>query len=608
MNALSIILQKHMNISNPIIYEKCGSWVFWQEYYKIIESSTNAPYRNIMGYIMNYISFTCSYLVNNPDANTKDCTREKFSNLFNILTNPFFSKEITDEIMVLFMKSQRTYYAFQKLALIFKHKNMEAHVYHDLCMNKIEEKSRCVFSMIQNNTKYYFLISDLMGIIRRALLHESYFFAKPLEPKNPYNNLPFTHSDLYNIYFYMKKHYMIIPSIFQSFFMSNFDFDQFVNNNEQLIREETIHNYAFTTPYTSLMVDLPKMFSINKLASRRLTISNAFPKDKLVDIFRPYLHLYYLHRYGITGTENKNQALGLLKKKLRRFVNFNQAFGRSIIRLKRINGFGVKMKKIKHYEINMSYISFNNDDKDPNSVDYLKINKEDYDSGNMDIIVNEQPIRSNQSRLISNSRMLNVLSNIIESRRGAIISNEDNDNNTQDSYTDSDDEINIIINHTNQNNDDEESDEIEDVGNLSNDEISSVENIDTEESNNSSNSNNTMIDILNDDFIPFSDSQTNTQLDTNIVTNNESIQNDITTIQNENESDEESIGFVIDRQGYRELLQTLEDNDSNNATTSRDSTLFEEEIVRINDEYQHMYLDSVSEYDDYENNDIDSIS
>ena len=266
------------------------------------------------------------------------------------------------------------------------------------------------------------------------------------------------------------------------------------------------------------------------------------------------------------------------------------------------------MKKIKHYEINMSYISFNNDDKDPNSVDYLKINKEDYDSGNMDIIVNEQPIRSNQSRLISNSRMLNVLSNIIESRRGTIISNEDNDNNTQDSDTDSDDEINIIINRTNQNNDDEESDEIEDVGNLSNDEISSVENIDTEESNNSSNSNNTMIDILNDDFIPFSDSQTNTQLDTNIVTNNESIQNDITTIQNENESDEESIGFVIDRQGDRDLLQTLEDNDSNNATINPDNTVSDQEMERLCDEFQHMYLDSVSEYDDYENNDIDSIS
>jgi hypothetical protein len=626
MNALSVIMQKHMNIDDPIKYEVCGSWKFWQQYFKILEIKSVAPGGTIISYIMNYISFTCGYLTKYPDASAKEYAREKFSNLLNLLTNPFILEETKEETMVLFMKSQRTYYAFQKLAMIFKYKNMEARVYHDLCMNELDEKNRCVFSLIQNNTKYYFLISDLMGIIRRALLHESYFFAEPLEPKNPYNNLPFTHSDLYNIYFYMRKHYMIIPSVFQSFYMSNFDYEQFINNNEQLIREQTIHNYAFTSPYTTLMVDLPSMFSMNKAATSNLTISKAFPKDKLINIFRPYFHLYYLHRFGIIGTENKRNALGQLKKKLRRFVNFNQAFGRSIIRLKHKPEFPFRgrPKKVKHYEISMSYISFTKDEKDINSIDYLTISEEEYHSGNMRIHVNEQPLANNESRLGPASRLNTVLNNIIQSRRNITIpnnvddstNNSDSSENSEDSSDlDSDDEIDVIINNPNA---DEESIIIEDVGNLfGTDTSSSIGNIETEESNDSDN---TMVDILNDDYIPFNDSQSNAQTDTNIETNDDTISpimetNQVVTDEMEEEvDDEESIGFVIDRQGNRDLLQTIENeivdneiHDSNNATINPDNTVSDQEMERLCDEFQHMYLDSESEYDDYEN-DIDSIS
>lgn len=612
MNALSVILQKHMNIDNPIKYEECGSWKFWQEYFKILKLKSVAPGGDIISYIMNYISFTCGYLVKNPDASVKKYAHEKFSTLLNILTNPFLQKETKEKVMVLFMKSQRTYYAFQKLAMIFKYKNMEPRVYHDLCMNELDEKNRCVFTMIQNNTKYYFLISDLMGIIRRALLHECYFFAEPLEPKNPYNNLPFTHSDLYNIYFYMRKNYMIIPSVFQSFYMSNFNYDQFVNNNEHLIREQIIHNYAFTSPYTTLMVDLPSMFSMNKAATSNLTISNAFPKDKLINIFRPYFHLYYLHRFGILGTENKRNALGQLKKKLRRFVNFNQAFGRSIIRLKHKPRFpfSPRSKKIKHYEISMSYISFTKDEKDINSIDFLTISEEEYHSGNMRIHINEQPLDNNESRLGPASRLQNVLNNIIESRRNITIPNnvDDSTNNSSDNSSenssdnssdlDSDDEIDVIINNPNT---DEQSIIIEDVGNLfGSDTTSSVENIETEESNESDNA---MVDILNNDFIPFNDSPSNAQTETTMEATMEANQVIPDEIEDEieDESDDESIGFVIDRQGNTELLHSIENeiHDSN--------IVLNDGIEELCQEFQHMNLHTESEYDDYEN-DIDSIS
>ena len=105
-----------------------------------------------------------------------------------------------------------------------------------------------------------------------------YFFPEPLYPKNPYNNIEFNHTVLYNIYFHMEKSRMIIPTLFRLFYNSNFNTELFLLNNEQYIRDSYIRNYAYTTPSLSLFNDVKKMLDVNKFYTKKLLICMNFQK------------------------------------------------------------------------------------------------------------------------------------------------------------------------------------------------------------------------------------------------------------------------------------------------------------------------------------------
>ena len=67
--------------------------------------------------------------------------------------------------------------------------------FNDLKPNK-------TLSIVQDQKKYLFSIFDLKEIINKSLSNIDYGYPKILPIKNPYNNIPFTQSNLYNIYFF----------------------------------------------------------------------------------------------------------------------------------------------------------------------------------------------------------------------------------------------------------------------------------------------------------------------------------------------------------------------------------------------------------------------
>ena len=71
----------------------------------------------------------------------------------------------------------------------------------DLCLNPIEHNNKNSICLFQENKKYYFRINDLINIINNALCNSPNFFSDTLITKNPYNNIAFNKSTLYNIYF-----------------------------------------------------------------------------------------------------------------------------------------------------------------------------------------------------------------------------------------------------------------------------------------------------------------------------------------------------------------------------------------------------------------------
>jgi hypothetical protein len=88
------------------------------------------------------------------------------------------------------------------------------------------------------------------------------------------------------------------------------------------------------------------MFSECKHITKKLHIDPEFPKDKLMNIMKPYLHLYYTWIHATNGTYKQCNAEYELKRKLRLFINFNPRFGRKYCSVKRIM---FNRKKIEYY-------------------------------------------------------------------------------------------------------------------------------------------------------------------------------------------------------------------------------------------------------------------
>lgn len=66
----------------------------------------------------------------------------------------------------------------------------------------------------------------------------------------------------------------------------------------------------------------------NNKYTKLLKIDNEFPKDKLVQIFRPFLYYYYIYNYDIKGSSKIYKYKSILNIKLKKFYQYNKSFGK----------------------------------------------------------------------------------------------------------------------------------------------------------------------------------------------------------------------------------------------------------------------------------------
>jgi hypothetical protein len=133
----------------------------------------------------------------------------------------------------------------------------------------------------------------------------------------------------------MKNRPFAMPVLYQQFFNVDFDLEIFREDNEQLIREESIKRYVYSTSPNILyntVVSMIESLKSNNPKYKILCIHKNFPKTKLVEIMRPYLHLYYLSKFYVVGTEKITNSYEILVKKFDLFVRFNPYFGRKLFK------------------------------------------------------------------------------------------------------------------------------------------------------------------------------------------------------------------------------------------------------------------------------------
>jgi len=270
-----------------------------------------------------------------------------YENKFNFFINAAsgFSEKILgkkgkEDFELIFCNIQKTYYAFQKLSFLYKLKKAKYVVVEDLCLNPISLDLKDVICIFQNNNKYLFRARELIKIIENALTNAPGFFCDPLKIKNPYNNIPFNKSTLYNIYFFIKYKTNIFSEIYHRFFRCNFNMTKFFMENESLLREYAIDNYLRNASTISLYMDAMEMLdaynSEPEIISGRneILIDNNFPKKELVEIMKPYLKLYLNFIYNMTNIK-RHHCKRTLMQKLRRFNQYNKTFGRRFFKLGR---------------------------------------------------------------------------------------------------------------------------------------------------------------------------------------------------------------------------------------------------------------------------------
>jgi hypothetical protein len=265
---------------------------------------------------------------------TKNVSK-KFKHYNQVIQNIFLQTGTKENIKEIFSKSQRTYHAFLRFAQRIRIKHAKMNITSDLSLTPIEPNQKNTIIIYQNKTKYPFTLSDLINIILTAVTNAPLLFPSPFIPKNPYNNIPFSKSIMYHIYWSIKSSNILMPPLINSYFWSSFNLNDFIVNNEQAIRDYTIKKYVLNSPVTVIYDEIIQMLDNSSNMLRGLDIDPDFPRTQLVEIMKPYLFLYIMKNDGILGTEKRRVSKILYKRKLMYFINYNPYFGRKTIKCKK---------------------------------------------------------------------------------------------------------------------------------------------------------------------------------------------------------------------------------------------------------------------------------
>jgi len=359
--------------------------------YSLIIKKIIKPENNYLNYNYKYDGVNCIFkiffnIMLNQDLNIKN--KYKF---FIETLNVFYIKGTKEEEFInYFCKIQNTYNILNRFAYNYKYKKSKIVVNTDICLNELIPNSKNVICIFHKNARYLFHVNDLINIINTSLTNSYMFFSEPLPIKNPYNNLPFDKSTLYNIYFFIKYKTNYHCDLLLKFFDCDFNLYLFKCKNEYLLREWSINNFVYKSNSQTLkneILDMISFFNENfckNIQENKIFIDEEFPKNKLIKIFQPYLLMYCLSQYSFLN-HKKTQTLYYFKQGLRRFQIFNPQFGRKKYKIIFKHTKNFKKKVVgKIIEFDDRHVTFNNIEKNNETFlsDHLKCEETNYNRSN----------------------------------------------------------------------------------------------------------------------------------------------------------------------------------------------------------------------------------
>ena len=366
MNAYVVLLQKvvgsrdiikpYEEIKNvlhkPTLYHVNSSIIpnIWENYYK---NELSNDKNSEIYWLYHYINSICYNIEQDEILKygildkcvVTHSIRNKIKKCIWILENKFIGETVKDKFMSNIAKAQRAYRGFSKLAYLYKYNKAKLQITTNLVYDEIDPNHHNSIEIYQEGSRYLFTKHDLLKTITNALMNSPYYFAEPLVIRNPYNNIKFSKSILYTIYFRVIENPLKFPILFHNFVWLDFDLLLFRTENEALIREEHFREYIYNTTENTMVNEIKTMLSTHY--PYELKIHRDFPKKQLIKIFRPYYYLYLVAHYHISGLEKRDMARNYLINKLHDLSIYNPNFGRKLL------------KKCKHVRKKKSDYNFN---------------------------------------------------------------------------------------------------------------------------------------------------------------------------------------------------------------------------------------------------------
>lgn len=255
-------------------------------------------------------------------------SRQKFELIKQVYANHFFEKQSRHSILSTIQKAQRAYYGFTRLARIYRLRRTPVQINSDLYMSELDPLKRTTFILLTRDKQYYFSLNDLAKIMVDSLTYSYMLFSEPKVCKNPYTNVPFSKSTLYNIYFQMKSVFCVVPRIIQLYFESGFDVFALKKQNEPYLRELIIREYVAKTEPTRLRSDILKMVR-GYDSERKLQIHPSFPAEALVKGLKSMYTTYLLHKHT-TDDQMYDYYSHELTYSMNEFIRTNPNFGKMV--------------------------------------------------------------------------------------------------------------------------------------------------------------------------------------------------------------------------------------------------------------------------------------
>ena len=257
--------------------------------------------------------------------------KNKFYFLKTFLENDKNSIKQKMDILTIFENYQKFVFGMNKLKQIVKWKKSKIYNTEDLHMNPIEPNQKNTMTILQNNTRYVFHIRELITCLKTYLTNASNFFVEPIYCKNPYTNIPFDKSTLYNIYFAINNSTYMMPPIFQQFFLYDFNISKFAIDNEEMLSLASFKSYVNNNVRSQVKKYVEMMFTRYNTG---LIIDPIYSDVQLFSYMRPYLELYIKSLYAPRHSQRHSSSRELYIK-LRRFGELNPLFGRKKVKIER---------------------------------------------------------------------------------------------------------------------------------------------------------------------------------------------------------------------------------------------------------------------------------